>query len=157
MNVCLRSHLRCVKAQEICQAISTAFLWCCHCRAVTLAAGMACEGLKPVVAIHSCSAVTISLFMMLLYKSNFRNRPCRFSGWRWPNSAYDYAYMRTVPNMVIMAPKMNVVKCSILLISTMAQPLSTWCWCWCPNSKRNDGLGKAEIVAEINANNDEQI
>ncbi len=138
--------------------------------AVTLAAGMACEGLKPVVAIYS--TFLQRGYDQLIHDVALQNLDVTFGidraglvGEDGPThaGAYDYAYMRTVPNMVIMAPKtkMNVVKCSILLMSTMAQPQYVIHVVGVGVEIQKEmtvlELGKAEIVAEINANNDEQI
>ena len=80
--------------------------------AVTLAAGMACEGLKPVVAIYS--TFLQRGYDQLIHDVALQNLDVTFGidraglvGEDGPThaGAYDYAYMRTVPNMVIMAPK----------------------------------------------------
>ena len=80
--------------------------------AVTLAAGMACEGLKPVVAIYS--TFLQRGYDQLIHDVALQNLDVTFGidraglvGEDGPThaGAYDYAFMRTVPNMVIMAPK----------------------------------------------------
>ncbi|KAA8732689.1 1-deoxy-D-xylulose-5-phosphate synthase [Acinetobacter qingfengensis] len=80
--------------------------------AVTLAAGMACEGLKPVVAIYS--TFLQRGYDQLIHDVALQNLDVTFGidraglvGEDGPThaGAYDYAYMRTVPNLVIMAPK----------------------------------------------------
>ncbi|WP_446893035.1 1-deoxy-D-xylulose-5-phosphate synthase [Acinetobacter sp. NS4_7] len=80
--------------------------------AVTLAAGMACEGLKPVVAIYS--TFLQRGYDQLIHDVALQNLDVTFGidraglvGEDGPThaGAYDYAYMRTVPNIVIMAPK----------------------------------------------------
>ena len=80
--------------------------------AVTLAAGMACEGLKPVVAIYS--TFLQRGYDQLIHDVALQNLDVTFAidraglvGEDGPThaGAYDYAYMRTVPNVVIMAPK----------------------------------------------------
>lgn len=80
--------------------------------AVTLAAGMACEGLKPVVAIYS--TFLQRGYDQLIHDVALQNLDVTFAidraglvGEDGPThaGAYDYAYMRTVPNMVILAPK----------------------------------------------------
>ncbi|MEK5768563.1 1-deoxy-D-xylulose-5-phosphate synthase, partial [Acinetobacter schindleri] len=80
--------------------------------AVTLAAGMSCEGLKPVVAIYS--TFLQRGYDQLIHDVALQNLDVTFGidraglvGEDGPThaGAYDYAYMRTVPNMVIMAPK----------------------------------------------------
>ena len=80
--------------------------------AVTLAAGMACEGIKPVVAIYS--TFLQRGYDQLIHDVALQNLDVTFGidraglvGEDGPThaGAYDYAYMRTIPNMVIMAPK----------------------------------------------------
>ena len=80
--------------------------------AVTLAAGMACEGLKPVVAIYS--TFLQRGYDQLVHDIALQNLDVTFGidraglvGEDGPThaGAYDYAYMRTIPNLVIMAPK----------------------------------------------------
>lgn len=80
--------------------------------AVTLAAGMACEGLKPVVAIYS--TFLQRGYDQLVHDVALQNLDVTFAidraglvGEDGPThaGAYDYAYMRTIPNIVIMAPK----------------------------------------------------
>ena len=79
--------------------------------AVTLAAGMACEGLKPVVAIYS--TFLQRGYDQLVHDVALQNLDVTFGidraglvGEDGPThaGAYDYAYLRTVPNMVVMAP-----------------------------------------------------
>ena len=80
--------------------------------AVTLAAGMACEGFK------TCCSNLFDLLQrgydQLIHDVALQNLDVPFGidraglvGEDGPThaGAYDYAYMRTVPNMVIMAPK----------------------------------------------------
>lgn len=80
--------------------------------ALTLAAGMACEGLKPVVAIYS--TFLQRGYDQLVHDIALQNLDVTFGidraglvGEDGPThaGAYDYAFMRTVPNMVIMAPQ----------------------------------------------------
>jgi len=79
--------------------------------AVTLAAGMACEGLKPVVAIYS--TFLQRGYDQLIHDVALQNLPVLFAidraglvGPDGPTHAgsYDFSYMRCLPNMVIMAP-----------------------------------------------------
>lgn len=79
--------------------------------AVTLAAGMACEGLKPVVAIYS--TFLQRAYDQLLHDVAIQNLPVVFAidraglvGADGPTHSgnYDLTYLRCVPNMVIMAP-----------------------------------------------------
>lgn len=80
--------------------------------AVTLAAGMACEGLKPIVAIYS--TFLQRGFDQLVHDVALQNLDVTFAidraGLVGEDGAthagvFDYAYMRCLPNMVIMAPK----------------------------------------------------
>lgn len=79
--------------------------------AVTFAAGMACEGLIPVVAIYS--TFLQRAYDQLLHDVALQNLPMVFaldrSGLVGADGAthagvYDYAFLRCVPNMVVMAP-----------------------------------------------------
>lgn len=79
--------------------------------AVTLAAGMACEGLKPVVAIYS--TFLQRAYDQLIHDVAIQNLPIVFAidragivGADGPthNGAFDISFMRCIPNMVIMTP-----------------------------------------------------
>jgi 1-deoxy-D-xylulose-5-phosphate synthase len=79
--------------------------------AVTFAAGMACEGLRPVVAIYS--TFLQRGYDQLIHDVAIQNLPVTFALDRGGlvggdgathNGAFDYAYLRTVPNLVVMAP-----------------------------------------------------
>jgi 1-deoxy-D-xylulose-5-phosphate synthase len=79
--------------------------------AVTFAAGLACEGLKPVVAIYS--TFLQRGYDQLIHDVAIQNLPVLLALDRGGlvggdgathNGAFDYAYLRTVPNLVIMAP-----------------------------------------------------
>jgi 1-deoxy-D-xylulose-5-phosphate synthase len=79
--------------------------------AVTFAAGIACEGMKPVVAIYS--TFLQRGYDQLIHDVAIQNLPVLFALDRGGlvggdgathNGAFDYAYLRTVPNMVLMAP-----------------------------------------------------
>jgi 1-deoxy-D-xylulose-5-phosphate synthase len=79
--------------------------------AVTLAAGMACEGLKPVVAIYS--TFLQRGYDQLIHDVALQNLPVMFAidraglvGPDGPTHAgsYDFSYLRCIPNMIIMAP-----------------------------------------------------
>jgi 1-deoxy-D-xylulose-5-phosphate synthase len=80
-----------------------------HC--VSLAAGMACEGYKPVVAIYS--TFLQRGYDQLIHDIAIQNLPVLFAldraglvGPDGPTHAgsFDFSYMRCVPNMLIMAP-----------------------------------------------------
>ena len=79
--------------------------------AVTLAAGMACEGLKPVVAIYS--TFLQRAYDQLIHDVAMQNLPVLFAidragivGADGPThtGAYDLSYLRCIPNMVVMVP-----------------------------------------------------
>jgi len=79
--------------------------------AVTFAAGLACEGLRPVVAIYS--TFLQRGYDQLVHDVAIQNLPVLFALDRGGlvggdgathNGAFDYAYLRTVPNMTVMAP-----------------------------------------------------
>ncbi|MEW0896218.1 1-deoxy-D-xylulose-5-phosphate synthase [Acinetobacter baumannii] len=139
--------------------------------AVTLAAGMACEGLKPVVAIYS--TFLQRGYDQLIHDVALQNLDVTFGidraglvGEDGPTHAgvYDYAYMRTVPNMVIMAPK-DENECRQMLHTAYAYngpaavryPRGAGVGVEIQKEMTVLELGKAEIVAEIKANSDEQI
>ncbi len=139
--------------------------------AVTLAAGMACEGLKPVVAIYS--TFLQRGYDQLIHDVALQNLDVTFGidraglvGEDGPThaGAYDYAYMRTVPNMVIMAPK-DENECRQMLHTAYAYngpaavryPRGAGVGVEIQKEMTVLELGKAEIVAEIKPISDEQI
>jgi 1-deoxy-D-xylulose-5-phosphate synthase len=80
--------------------------------AVTLAAGLACEGMRPVVAIYS--TFLQRAFDQIIHDVCIQNLPVFFCldragivGADGPThqGMYDIAYLRCIPNMVVMAPK----------------------------------------------------
>jgi 1-deoxy-D-xylulose-5-phosphate synthase len=80
--------------------------------AVTLAAGMACEGMRPVVTIYS--TFLQRAFDQIIHDVCIQNLPVFFCmdragivGADGPThqGMYDIAYLRCIPNMVVMAPK----------------------------------------------------
>ena len=139
--------------------------------AVTLAAGMACEGLKPVVAIYS--TFLQRGYDQLIHDVALQNLDVTFGidraglvGEDGPThaGAYDYAFMRTVPNMVIMAPK-DENECRQILHTAYLYngPAAV-------RYPRGNGLGveiqqqltllemgKAELLMELNAEHEEGI
>jgi 1-deoxy-D-xylulose-5-phosphate synthase len=79
--------------------------------AVTLAAGLACEGMKPVVAIYS--TFLQRAYDQLIHDVALQNLPVLFAidraGIVGPDGpthcgSFDLAYLRCVPNLIIMAP-----------------------------------------------------
>ena len=79
--------------------------------AITLAAGMACEGLKPVVAIYS--TFLQRGYDQLIHDVALQNLPVLFAIDRaglvggdgaTHQGSFDFSYMRALPNLVLMAP-----------------------------------------------------
>ncbi len=79
--------------------------------AVTFAAGLACEGMRPVVAIYS--TFLQRGYDQLIHDVAIQKLPVLFALDRGGlvggdgathNGAFDFAYLRTVPNLVVMAP-----------------------------------------------------
>ena len=79
--------------------------------AVTFAAGLACEGFKPVVAIYS--TFLQRAYDQLIHDVALQNLPVIFaldraglvgSDGATHQGSYDLSFLRTIPNMVIMAP-----------------------------------------------------
>ncbi|RZJ22216.1 MULTISPECIES: 1-deoxy-D-xylulose-5-phosphate synthase [unclassified Acinetobacter] len=139
--------------------------------AVTLAAGMACEGLKPVVAIYS--TFLQRGYDQLIHDVALQNLDVTFGidraglvGEDGPThaGAYDYAFMRTVPNMVIMAPK-DENECRQMLHTAylyngpaaVRYPRGNGIGVEIEQQLSALEIGKAEIVASFNEHQDEQI
>ncbi|WP_087544122.1 1-deoxy-D-xylulose-5-phosphate synthase [Acinetobacter sp. WCHA29] len=139
--------------------------------AVTLAAGMACEGLKPVVAIYS--TFLQRGYDQLIHDVALQNLDVTFGidraglvGEDGPThaGAYDYAYMRTVPNMVIMAPK-DENECRQMLHTAyhyngptaVRYPRGVGTGAEIQQQMTALEIGKAEIVAQFNQDVDQQI
>ena len=139
--------------------------------AVTLAAGMACEGLKPVVAIYS--TFLQRGYDQLVHDVALQNLDVTFGidraglvGEDGPThaGAYDYAFMRTVPNMVIMAPK-DENECRQMLHTAyqyngpaaVRYPRGNGVGVEIQQQLTALEIGKAEIVASFNEQQDEHI
>ena len=99
--------------------------------AVTLAAGMACEGLKPVVAIYS--TFLQRAYDQLLHDVAIQNLPVVFAidraglvGADGPTHSgnYDFSYLRCVPNMIVMAPA-DEDECRQMLYTAFLQDAPT--------------------------------
>jgi 1-deoxy-D-xylulose-5-phosphate synthase len=95
--------------------------------AVTFAAGLACEGLKPVVAIYS--TFLQRAYDQLIHDVALQNLPVVFAldragivGADGPThaGAYDLAYLRCIPNMSVMAPA-DENECRQLLYTAFRQ------------------------------------
>ena len=84
----------------------------CEQHAVTFAAGMACEGLRPVCALYS--TFLQRAYDQIVHDVCIQNLPVVFcvdragavgSDGETHQGVFDVAYLRTLPNMVIMSPK----------------------------------------------------
>jgi 1-deoxy-D-xylulose-5-phosphate synthase len=100
--------------------------------AVTFAAGLACEGMKPVVAIYS--TFLQRGYDQAIHDVAIQNLPVLFALDRGGivggdgathNGAFDYAFLRTVPNFVIMAPS-DAAECRDMLYTGfgLSQPVA---------------------------------
>ena len=94
--------------------------------AVTFAAGLACEGLKPVVAIYS--TFLQRAYDQLIHDVALQNLPVMFAldragvvGADGPThcGAYDISFLRCIPNMLVMAPA-DEQECRQLLSTAFA-------------------------------------
>lgn len=139
--------------------------------AVTLAAGMACEGLKPVVAIYS--TFLQRGYDQLIHDVALQNLDVTFGidraglvGEDGPThaGAYDYAYMRTIPNLVIMAPK-DENECRQMLHTAylyngpaaVRYPRGAGLGVEIQQQMTVLDIGQAEIVAELHLDRQAQI
>jgi len=91
--------------------------------AVTFAGGLACEGMKPVVAIYS--TFLQRGYDQLIHDIAIQNLPVLFALDRGGlvggdgathNGAFDFAYLRTVPNLTVMAPA-DAAECRNMLFT----------------------------------------
>ncbi len=139
--------------------------------AVTLAAGMACEGLKPVVAIYS--TFLQRGYDQLVHDVALQNLDVTFGidraglvGEDGPThaGAYDYAYMRTIPNLVLMAPK-DENECREMLHTAylykgpaaVRYPRGNGLGVDIQQNMVEIPIGQAEIVASFNEQYDDSI
>jgi 1-deoxy-D-xylulose-5-phosphate synthase len=95
---------------------------------VTLAAGLACEGLRPVVAIYS--TFLQRAYDQLIHDVALQNLPVLFAidraGLVGPDGAthagsYDLAFLRCIPNLVVMAPA-DENECRLMLQTGLTLP-----------------------------------
>jgi 1-deoxy-D-xylulose-5-phosphate synthase len=93
--------------------------------AVTLAAGMACDGLRPVVAIYS--SFLQRAYDQLIHDVALQNLPVTFAIDRaglvggdgaTHQGSYDLSYLRCVPNLIVMAPA-NENECRQMLFTAV--------------------------------------
>ena len=96
--------------------------------AVTFAAGLACEGLRPVVAIYS--TFLQRGYDQLIHDVAIQNLPVVFALDRGGvvggdgathNGVFDYAFLRCIPNMTVMAPS-DEDECRQMLSTGLALP-----------------------------------
>src|ERR1700678_547515 len=119
--------------------------------AVTLAAGMAVEGLKPIVAIYS--TFLQRAYDQLIHDVALQNLPVVFavdgaglvgSDGATHQGSYDLSFLRCIPNMVIMAPSdENECRQMLYTATTLSSPTVV-------RYPRGTGTGVA-VEAEMNA------
>jgi 1-deoxy-D-xylulose-5-phosphate synthase len=94
--------------------------------AVTFAAGLACEGMRPVLAIYS--TFLQRGYDQLIHDVAIQNLPVVFALDRGGlvggdgathNGAFDFAYLRTVPNLTVMAPS-DAEECRQMLTTAVS-------------------------------------
>ena len=98
--------------------------------AVTFAAGLACEGLKPVVAIYS--TFLQRAYDQLIHDVALQNLPVLFALDRaglvggdgaTHQGSYDYSFLRCIPNLTVMAPSdENECRQMLYTATTLAGP-----------------------------------
>lgn len=134
--------------------------------AVTFAAGLACEGLKPVVAVYS--SFLQRSFDQIMHDVCLQSLPVRFAidrsglvGEDGPthHGVFDFGYLRMLPNIVIMAPK-DEVELQDMILTAMNYNKGPIAFryprgaCAClpttikltPHSPRIIPIGRAEII-----------
>ena len=126
---------------------------------VTVAAGMACDGLKPVVAIYS--TFLQRAYDQLIHDVAIQNLPVLFAidragcvGADGPthNGAYDLSFMRCLPNIVLMTPS-NENECRQMLYTgfkldqptAVRYPRGTGCGVKVIRKMTSIPIGKSEI------------
>ncbi|HEX6397393.1 MAG TPA: 1-deoxy-D-xylulose-5-phosphate synthase, partial [Steroidobacteraceae bacterium] len=119
--------------------------------AVTFAAGLACEGLRPVVAIYS--TFLQRAYDQLIHDVALQNLPVVFALDRaglvggdgaTHQGSYDYSFLRCIPNMTVMAPAdENECRQMLYTATTLAGPAAV-------RYPRGQGPGVAP-VAEMTA------
>lgn len=139
--------------------------------ALTLAAGMACEGVKPVVAIYS--TFLQRGYDQLVHDICLQNLDVTFgidrAGLVGEDGAthagtFDYAFMRTLPNLVLMAPK-DENECRQMLHTAyqhqgpaaVRYPRGAGVGSQIDEAFTAIPIGKAEILATLNENSPQKI
>lgn len=130
--------------------------------AVTFAAGLACEGLKPVVAIYS--TFLQRAYDQLIHDVALQNLPVLFAidraglvGADGPThaGAFDLSFLRCIPNMIIAAPS-DEAECRNLLYSCYLQnqptavryPRGAGCGAVCDASMTELEIGRGVVKRE---------
>ena len=133
--------------------------------ALTFAAGLACDGLKPVVAIYS--TFLQRAYDQLIHDIALQNLPVVFAidraglvGADGPTHAgsFDLSFLRCIPNMVIMAPS-NENECRQMLytayqyngVTAVRYPRGTGSGEIINNEMHALPIGKGEVVRELKA------
>jgi len=132
--------------------------------AVTMGAGLAAEGLKPVVAVYS--TFLQRAFDQVLHDVCLQQLPLTLAVDRGGlvgddgathHGVFDYAYLRTIPHMVVMAPKdenelRHMLKTAIDLPGPAALRYPRGAGVGCPltGEPRALPVGKAEVLQEGN-------
>lgn len=139
--------------------------------ALTLAAGMACEGVKPVVAIYS--TFLQRGYDQLVHDICLQNLDVTFgidrAGLVGEDGAthagtFDYAFMRTLPNLVLMAPK-DENECRQMLHTAyqhqgpaaVRYPRGAGVGSQIEEAFTVLPIGKAEVLATFNDNSQQKI
>ncbi|MFC4253659.1 1-deoxy-D-xylulose-5-phosphate synthase [Sinimarinibacterium flocculans] len=130
--------------------------------AVTLAAGLACEGLKPVCAIYS--TFLQRGYDQLIHDVAIQNLPVLFALDRGGlvgadgathHGAYDFSYLRCIPNLVVMAPsdenecrRMLATGLTLQQPSAVRYPRGNGSGVACDTEARPLAVGKGRILRE---------
>jgi 1-deoxy-D-xylulose-5-phosphate synthase len=130
--------------------------------AVTLAAGLACEGLKPVCAIYS--TFLQRGYDQLIHDVAIQNLPVLFALDRGGlvgadgathHGAFDFSFLRCIPNLVVMAPsdenecrRMLATGLSLQQPSAVRYPRGTGSGIACEAEARPLAVGKGRILRE---------
>jgi 1-deoxy-D-xylulose-5-phosphate synthase len=130
--------------------------------ALTFAAGMACDGLKPVVAIYS--TFLQRAYDQLIHDIALQNLPVLFAidraglvGTDGPTHAgsFDFSYLRCIPNIVVMAPS-DENECRQMLytgfqyqgVAAVRYPRGVGIGATVTQKMQTIAIGKAEIKRE---------
>ena len=126
--------------------------------AVTLAAGMACEGLRPVVAIYS--TFLQRAYDQLIHDVALQNLPVTFAIDRaglvggdgaTHQGSYDLSYLRCIPNLVVMAPADENECRQMLFTAVAAGPTRRRALSARPGTWRRDRICNARVAGRQGA------